>query len=76
MIIELSENLKERIKKYQKARIIVVCSEFAMAYYNEIKNNFQALKALNVPHPSRHHWQFIYENKDDISTLTWIFKTN
>jgi hypothetical protein len=53
-----------------------VCGEFAMAYYNEIKNNFQALKALNVPHPSRNHWQFIYENKDDISTLKWIFKTN
>ena len=76
VIIELSENLKERIKKYQKARIIVVCGEFAMAYYNEIKNNFQTLKALNVPHPSRNHWQFIYENKDDISTLKWIFKTN
>ena len=76
IIPELKENLKVRLAKYTKAHTIIVCGEFAQAYYNELKNNFKTIKSLYVPHPSRNHWQFIYEHKDDISTLKWLFNNS
>ena len=69
----LRENLKTRLAKYRKAHIIIVCGEFAQAYYNELKNNFNTIKSLYVPHPSRNQWQFIYEHKDDIAILKRLF---
>ena len=72
-ITKLKDNLKERLSQYTNARTIIVCGEFAQAYYDEIKTNFPVIKPLYVPHPSRNQWRFVYEHKDDISTLKWIF---
>lgn len=76
IVRNLSDNLKERLEKYVNARTIIVCGEFAQVYYEEIKSNFPTIKTLYVPHPSRNHWQFVYEHKDDISTLKMLFNPN
>ena len=76
VIKALRDDLKERITKYENAHTIVVCGEFAKAYFKEVKNIFPNIKALYVPHPSRNHWQFIYEHKDDILTLKMLFNPN
>lgn len=73
IISGLRENLKVRLTKYTKAHTIIVCGDFAQAYYDDLKNNFTKIKSLYVPHPSRNQWQFIYEHKDDIAILKWLF---
>lgn len=77
VIDELKENLKERLKEYKKSNAtIIVCGEFAKAYYYDIKNekDFSNFKDLYVPHPSRNQWEFIYKHKDDVSILKWLFE--
>ena len=74
IIDDLTENLKKRLLPYSNAQVIVVCGEFAQKYYDRIKDNFKKVKPLYVPHPSRNHWKFVYEHKDDISVLKWLFE--
>ena len=72
----LKKHLYESLNKYTSAKVIVICGTFAKTYYESIKNKITVtdLKELYVPHPSYNHWDFIFEHKDDISILKWLFK--
>ncbi len=71
----LKNNLNKRLGQYKKSNaIIIICGEFAKAYFDKIKTNFSNFKALYVPHPSRNHWEFIYKHRDNVSALKQLFE--
>ena len=71
----LKENLETRLAEYKESNAtIIVCGEFAQTYFDGIKKDFSNFKALYVPHPSRNQWQFVYDHKDDVSILKWLFE--
>lgn len=74
----LVDGLIKNIDSYVSAKVVIICGSFAKTYYEQIKDRIKIkrLKELYVPHPSYNHWNFIYEHKDDISTLKWLFNFN
>lgn len=69
----LLEDLKKRLGNYSNADKIVVCGEFASAYFDKADLETLKGKALYVPHPSRNSWNFIYKHKGDIDELKELF---
>ncbi len=70
----LKDNLKENLERYENVKHIIVCGNFAGAYFDAIKGALKIKPSpLYVPHPSYDQWNFIYKYKDNIVTLKEMF---